>query len=177
MSKTLIAYFSRTGEQYSVGNITKGNTAIVAEIIAEKTSGKVIGEDGQESYPHGKKSDLFEIKVVNDNYPNEYTPLIQFAKKEKQENARPEIMGEVNNIEDYDTVFIGYPNWWAEMPMPVYTFLEKYDLSDKKVYKFCTHEGSGGVHTDDFALYGHIAQNDRPQAEKKLSEWLKGIGF
>ena len=76
MSKTLIVYFSRTGEQYSVGNITKGNTAIVAEIIAEKTDG-----------------DLFEIKVVNDNYPNEYTPLIQFAKKEKQENARPEIIG------------------------------------------------------------------------------------
>ena len=160
MSKTLIAYFSRTGEQYSVGNITKGNTAIVAEIIAEKTGG-----------------DLFEIKVVNDNYPNEYTPLIQFAKKEKQENARPEIIGEVSNIEDYDTVFIGYPNWWAEMPMPVYTFLEKYDLSSKNVYKFCTHEGSGGVHADDFALYGHIAQNDRLQAEKKISEWLKGIGF
>ena len=159
MSKTLIVYFSRTGEQYSVGNITKGNTAIVAEIVAEKTEG-----------------DLFEIKVVNDNYPNEYTPLIQFAKKEKQENARPEIIGDVN-IDNYDTVFIGYPNWWAEMPMPVYTFLEKYNLSSKKVYKFCTHEGSGGVHTDDFALYGHIAQNERPQAEKKVSEWLKGIGF
>ena len=159
MSKTLIVYFSRTGEQYSVGNITKGNTAIVAEIIAEKTDG-----------------DLFEIKVVNDNYPNEYTPLIQFAKKEKQENARPEIIGDVN-IDNYDTVFIGYPNWWAEMPMPVYTFLEKYNLSSKKVYKFCTHEGSGGVYTDDFALYGHIAQNERPQAEKKVSEWLKNIAY
>ena len=159
MSKTLIVYFSRTGEQYSVGNITKGNTAIVAEIIAEKTGGN-----------------LFEIKVVNDNYPNEYTPLIQFAKKEKQENARPEIIGDVN-IDNYDTVFIGYPNWWAEMPMPVYTFLEKYNLSSKKVYKFCTHEGSGGVHTDDFALYGHIAQNERPQAEKKVSEWLKNIAY
>ena len=159
MSKTLIVYFSRTGEQYSVGNITKGNTAIVSEIIAEKTDG-----------------DLFEIKVVNDNYPNEYTPLIQFAKKEKQENARPEIIGDVN-IDNYDTVFIGYPNWWAEMPMPVYTFLEKYNLSSKKVYKFCTHEGSGGVHTDDFALYGHIAQNERPQAEKKVSEWLKNIAY
>ena len=159
MSKTLIVYFSRTGEQYSVGNITKGNTAIVAEIIAEKTGG-----------------DMFEIKVVNDNYPNEYTPLIQFAKKEKQENARPEIIGDVN-IDNYDTVFIGYPNWWAEMPMPVYTFLEKYNLSSKKVYKFCTHEGSGGVHTDDFALYGHIAQNERPQAEKKVSEWLKNIAY
>ena len=71
MSKTLIAYFSRTGEQYSVGEITEGNTKKLAEVIAEKTGG-----------------DLFEIKVVEDNYPNKYTPLIQFAKQEKQ--AKPE---------------------------------------------------------------------------------------
>ena len=160
MSKTLIAYFSRTGEQYSVGNITKGNTAIVAEIIAEKTNG-----------------DLFEIKVVNDNYPNKYTPLVQFAKEEKQKNARPEIIGEVNNIDDYDTVFVGYPNWWAEMPMPVYTFLEKYDLSNKKVYNFCTHEGSGGVHANDFAIYGHTAQKDKEQTEMQVAKWLNNIGF
>lgn len=160
MSKTLVVYFSRTGEQYSVGTITKGNTAIAAEIIADKTGG-----------------DIFEIKVVNDNYPNEYNPLIQYAKKEKQENARPEIVGDVSNIDEYDTVFIGYPNWWADMPMPVYTFIEKHDLSGKKVYNFCTHEGSGGVHKGDFALYGHIAQNDRNQAEAKISEWLNSIGF
>ena len=160
MSKVLVAYFSRTGEQYSVGNITKGNTAIVAEIIAKKTKG-----------------DLFEIKVVNDNYPNEYNPLVQYAKEEKQENARPEIVGNVDNIDDYDTIFIGYPNWWAEMPMPVHTFLDKYDLSDKKVYKFCTHEGSGGVHSDDFSMYGHIAQNDREYAEKQILQWLNRIGF
>ncbi len=159
MSKNLIAYFSRAGEQYSVGNITKGNTAIVAEIIAEKTGG-----------------DMFEIKVVNDNYPNEYTPLIQFAKKEKQENARPEIMGDVN-IDNYDTVFIGYPNWWAEMPMPIYTFMDSYDLTNKKIYHFCTHEGSGGVKREGFAIYGHTAQNNRAEAEKQVSEWLKGVGF
>ena len=160
MSKNLIAYFSRTGEQYSVGDISEGNTSIIAKIIADKTGG-----------------DLFEIKVVQDNYPKGYMALTEYAKKEKQQNARPEIVGSIDNFNDYDTVFIGYPNWWAEIPMPVYTFLEKYDLAGKKVYKFCTHEGSGGVHTDDFALYGHIAQNDRPQAEKKVSEWLKGIGF
>jgi len=160
MEKVLVAYFSRTGEQYSVGEITEGNTKKLAEIIAEKTNG-----------------DLFEIKVVADNYPNKYAPLIQFAKQEKQINARPEIVGEVENFADYDTIFIGYPNWWADMPMPVYTFLDKYDLSGKNVYKFCTHEGSGGVHSDDFALYGHIAQNDKPQAEEKVSKWLKGLGF
>jgi len=158
MRKVLVAYFSRTGEQYSVGDIKKGNTAIVADIIAQKING-----------------DLFEIKVAEDNYPNKYTPLIQFAKQEKQANARPEIVGEISNINEYDTIFIGYPNWWGDMPMPVYTFLDKYDLSGKKVYNFCTHEGSGGVHADDFALYGHIAQNNRTEADKKITEWLKNI--
>ena len=158
MSKISVAYFSKTGEQYGVGEITEGNTKKLAEVIAEKTGG-----------------DLFEIKVVNDNYPDKYSPLVQFAKKEKQENARPEIIGRVDNMDEYDTIFLGYPNWWADMPMPVYTFLESYDLSSKKVYKFCTHEGSGGVHRDDFALYGHIAQNDKAQTEKKVEEWLKNI--
>jgi len=160
MEKVLVAYFSRTGEQYSVGEITEGNTKKLAEIIAEKTNG-----------------DLFEIKVKNDNYPKGYTALTEYAQQEKRNNARPEIVGKVNNFTDYDTIFIGYPNWWADMPMPVYTFLDKYDLSGKNVYKFCTHEGSGGVHSDDFALYGHIAQNDKPQAEEKVSKWLKGLGF
>ncbi len=160
MSKVLVAYFSKTGEQYGVGTITKGNTAIAAEIIAEKTGG-----------------DLFEIKVVNDNYPDTYNPLVQYAKVEKQKNARPEIVGEVSNIGEYDTIFLGYPNWWADMPMPVYTFLDKYDLSGKTVHNFCTHEGSGGVHREDFTMYGHIAQNDREQAKEKISEWLKSLGF
>ena len=159
MSKSLIVYFSRTGEQYGVGNITEGNTAILAKIIADKVNG-----------------DLFEIKVQDDNYPNTYTPLIQYAKKEKNENARPEIAGDIDSIEKYDTVFIGYPNWWGDMPMPVYTFLDKYDLSDKKVYDFCTHEGSGSV-KNGFAIYGHIAQNNKSETDKKVTEWLKGLGF
>ena len=160
MTKSLVVYFSRTGEQYSVGEITKGNTEIVAEIIA-----KLID------------ADIFEIKVVNDNYPDKYTPLIEFAKREKQANARPEIVGKVSNFDNYDTIFIGYPNWWAEMPMPVYTFLESYDLSNKNVHHFCTHEGSGGVKHDGFAIYGHIAQNNREETERKVSEWLKGLGY
>ena len=158
MSKTLVAFFSRAGEQYHVGVVREGNTKKLAQIIAEKTGG-----------------DLFEIKVVNDNYPTSYMALTDFAKKEKQQKVRPEIAGEISNLEDYDTVFIGYPNWWSDMPMAVYTFLEKYDLSDKKVYKFCTHEGSGGVHPDDFAIYGHVAQNYRNQAEKAVVDWLNSI--
>ena len=158
MSKILVAYFSRIGEQYSVGNILEGNTAIIAKIIAEKTG-----------------ADLFEIMVVDDKYPNGYTSLIEYAKKEKESNARPEIIGKIDK--DYDTIFIGYPNWWGDMPMPVYKFLESYDFSDKAVYNFCTHEGSGGVHKTDFAIYGHTAQNNRVEAEQKVAGWLEKIGF
>ena len=158
--KVLVAYFSRTGEQYGVGNITEGNTAIVAKMIANKTNG-----------------DLFEIKVKNDNYPKTYNALVNFAKDEKQQKLRPEIIGKVENFDNYDTVFIGYPNWWADMPMPVYTFIENYDFKGKNIYHFCTHEGSGGVRRDGFALYGHVAQNNRTEADKKVSAWLKEIGF
>ncbi len=157
--KSIVVYFSRTGEQYSVGRIQEGNTAIVAKIIADKTN-----------------SDIFEIKVKNDNYPNDYTPLIQYAQEEKQENLRPEIMGQIDNFDEYETVFIGYPNWWADMPMPVYTFLETYNTKDKTVHHFCTHEGSGEVNSG-FEIYGHTAQNDRAETEKQVTNWLKTLGF
>ncbi len=157
--KVLVAYFSRTGEQYSVGNIEEGNTAIIAKIIANKTNG-----------------DLFEIKVKNDNYPKGYMELTEYAKAEKQANKRPELAQKVENIEQYDTIFIGYPNWWGDMPMPVYTFLESYDLANKDVHHFCTHEGSGGV-KDGFAIYGHTAQKNRTEADKKVAEWLKSLGY
>ena len=172
--KVLVAYFSRTGEQYSVGNISEGNTAIIAKMIAAKTGG-----------------DLFEIKVAKDNYPKGYTALTEYAKEEKQKKARPEIVGKVAKFTDYDTVFIGYPNWWSDMPMPVYTFLESYDFTNKNVVPFCTHEGSGIGGTENnvknaakgskplkgFAIYGHTAQNERAEAEKKVLQWLKEIGF
>ena len=158
MSKTLVAYFSRIGEQYGVGNISEGNTAVIAKMIAEKTG-----------------ADIFEIMVINDKYPTTYSSLIDYAKKEKESKARHEIIGKIEK--DYDTIFIGYPNWWSEMPMPVYTFLESYDFSGKTVYNFCTHEGSGGVHKTDFAIYGHTAQNNREEAEQKVADWLKKIGF
>ena len=170
-NKILIAYFSRTGEQYSVGNITEGNTAIIAKIIADKTGG-----------------DLFEIKVAQDNYPKGYTELTKYAQKEKKENARPEIIGNVENFSDYDTIFIGYPNWWSDMPMPVYTFLKSYDFSNKNIAPFCTHEGSGigrtpsyiqnvtkGNLLNGFDIYGHTAQNDKAETDRKVMEWLKDI--
>ena len=158
MSKTLVAYFSRAGEQYGVGNIMEGNTAIVGKIIAEKTG-----------------ADIFEIMVAKDQYPNGYSALVEYAKKEREAKARPEIIGRIEK--KYSTVFIGYPNWWGDMPMPVYTFLASNNFAGSNVYYFCTHEGSGGVHKVDFALYGHTAQNDRAETEQKVSEWLEKIGF
>ena len=170
-NKVLVAYFSRTGEQYSVGNIAEGNTEIVAKIIAQKTNG-----------------DLFEIKVKNDNYPKGYTALTEYAKKEMQKNERPEIVGNVENFEQYKTIFIGYPVWWGDKPMPVYTFLDSYDFKGKNIVPFCTHEGSGFCGTQGMektgakvlkglAIYGHTAQNDRTNAEIKIAEWLKELDF
>lgn len=169
--KVLVAYFSRIGEQYGVGNISEGNTAIVAKIIAEKTGG-----------------DLFEIKVVNDNYPKGYNELTEYAKKELQQGARPEIIGKVDDFNQYDTVFIGFPVWWGDKPVPVYTFMESYDFNGKSIAPFCTHEGSGFCGTQGMdktgakvlkglAMYGHVAQNDKAKAEKLVSDWLKDLGY
>ena len=171
--KVLVAYFSMTGEQYGVGNISEGNTAIIGKMIAGKTDGQI-----------------FEIKVVKNNYPKAYNDLIDYAQKEKRANARPEISGKVTDFADYDTIFIGYPNWWGDMPMPVYTFLESYDFTSKTVVPFCTHGGSGLSGTErtiknitkadikkGFSIYGTTAQNKRKDADKQVSDWLKEIGY
>ena len=171
--KVLVVYFSRTGEQYSVGNITEGNTAIIAKMIAEKTG-----------------ADIFEVKLKNDTYPAAYNALTEVALEEKKANARPEIAENVTNFADYDVVFIGTPNWWADMPMALYTFIEANDWNGKIVAPFVTHEGSGlssipskiktatGTQTlDGLAIYGHVAQNEREEAQVNVDAWLKKLGF
>ena len=152
--RVLVVYFSRADENTGgVGYIEKGNTKILAEMIAERTHG-----------------DLFEIKTVKP-YPKEYRPVTEAAKQEKEENARPEIVGELPDLSKYDVVFLGYPIWWSDMPMPVYTFLDRENFAGKIILPFCTHEGSGLSDTqrsiadvtkadvrEGFALQGHIAQ-------------------
>ena len=91
----LVAYFSLAGEQYGVGVIEEGNTAIIAKMIAEQTG-----------------ADTFEIEAVN-AYPETYDGLLDVSRQEMSDNARPEIAGTVDNMEDYDIVFVGYPNWWG----------------------------------------------------------------
>ncbi len=172
-SKSLVVYFSKTGEQYSVGNIEEGNTAIIAKMIAQKTG-----------------ADLFEVKLKDDSYPKAYKALTEVALKEKQANARPQVDGDVSNFEDYDVVFLGSPNWWGDLPMVLYSFIEAHDWQGKKVAPFVTHEGSGlssipskiksatnAEVLDGFEIYGHVAQNKRDEASQKIDTWLKKLGF
>ncbi len=128
MSKILIAYYSRKGQNYvngSIKNLTKGNTEIIAEFIREAVGGE-----------------LFEIDTVK-NYPVDYTECTEVAKVEIQKKARPELKNYLPGVDEYDKIFLGYPIWWSVPPMAVSTFLEHYDFSGKKIIPFATHEGSG----------------------------------
>lgn len=170
--KTLVAFFSRADENYAVGYIKKGNTHIVAEMIAAET-----------------EADMFHIETVNP-YPANYNECIEVAKREKQSKARPEIKEDVR-VEDYDVIFLGYPNWWGEMPMAVYTFIEKHNWQNKIVIPFCTHEGSGLSGTErriqsacegatvmkGIAIRGYTAQNEQETTRKTVQTWIKGLNF
>ena len=126
--KNLIVYYSRKGQNYwngTIKDLAKGNTEIVAEMIQQAVGG-----------------DLFEVETVKP-YAKDYYDCIDEAQKELRANARPEIKGFVDDISKYDTIVVGYPNWWGTMPMCMFTFLEHYVLSGKKIVPFCTNEGSG----------------------------------
>lgn len=131
--KSLIAYFSRKGNNYVSGNIVNlkvGNTEVAATMIQKITG-----------------SDIFHIEAVKP-YPKDYQETTKVAKEELHENARPELISQVPDMDSYDVIFLGYPNWWGTMPMPVFTFLEAYDFSGKTIVPFCTHEGSGMGHSE-----------------------------
>lgn len=165
--KKLVVFFSRTDENYGVGYITKGNTHIVAEILASETG-----------------ADLFQIEPV-ESYPAEYDRCIEIAQQEKRTNARPKIKEDIR-IEDYDLIFLGYPNWWSELPMAVYTFIEKHDWNGKIIAPFCTHEGSGLSATEHhiqsackgakvlrgMAIQGSMAQHDTIATRKAVQTWI-----
>ncbi len=169
-SKTLVVYFSRTGENYAVGNISEGNTAVLAKMIAEKVS-----------------ADLFEVKPQK-IYPEGYQECTEVAKAEREQKARPAYKGDVNTA-PYDTVFVGYPIWWGDVPMVMYHFLEKHDLNGKVIVPFCTHEGSGSNGTatiiqeifkqatvkSPLEIRGETAQKAHGDAEKEVENFLKTL--
>ena len=173
-SDTLVLYFSRTGEQYVVGVIDKGNTAIVAEMIAEQTG-----------------ADLFEVLPAEDHYPMTYDELTEVSKQEQNENARPAYTGELPDLSGYSTIFIGAPVWWGDWPMIMYTVFENNDFSGKTLIPFSTHEGSGLSGFDKklqdacpdatvgkgLAVQGNDAQINQESVKETVGSWLAEIGF
>ena len=164
MSKSIIIYFSRADENYSVGYIKKGNTEVIAEFIKELTD-----------------ADMFKVER-KEPYAKDYNTCIKEAQIEQQQNARPEIARELKSIDEYDVVYIGVPIYWGTMPNPMFTQLEKLNFAGKVVKPFTTHEGSGlgnvvfdlkrickgAIVKDGLAIYGHDVLN----AKEKVKNWL-----
>ena len=108
-----------------------GNTEYMASIIQDTIGG-----------------DLFQIETVQ-QYPLDHDPLVDQAAEEQDAESRPELSAHLDNLEQYDTIILGYPNWWGDMPMAVYSFLEEYDFSGKTIIPYCPHGGSGFSGTVD----------------------------
>lgn len=181
--KSLIVYFSMP-ETDNPHNMTRdeansavvidgkvlGNTQYVAQLIQEMTGG-----------------DIFRI-LPRKPYPLDHRTLVALAAKERDRNARPAIEGKIDDPGAYDTVFIGYPNWWDDMPMILYTFLEQYDFSGKTLIPFCTHGGSGFSRTIQ-TIQGKqpgatvirkgyaLSRSRMEQAPSGVAAWLKEIGL
>lgn len=168
----LIAYFSRSGSNYVNGkivNLSVGNTEVAAMKIQERVGGE-----------------LFRINQVH-KYSEDYNTCTDEAKQELRANARPELTDKLNSIDGFETIILGYPNWWGTMPMPVWTFLESHDFSGKTILPLCTHEGSGmgGSERDikklcpdakvvkGLAIQGGSVKN----AGRDIEAWLKANGL
>ena len=147
-----------------------GNTQYMAQIIQQNTGG-----------------DIFRIETVQE-YPLDHDPLVDMAAEEQDNEARPSLKALPENLEDYDTVFIGYPNWWGDMPMPLYTFLESVDLSGKTIIPFCPHAGRGFPRTvSEIAKIQPeaevsenglaISRNDVDGSEDEIVDWLDSLGM
>ncbi len=166
-SRILVAYFSRKGNNYVNGrivNLTIGNTEAAAKIVARLTGGT-----------------LFKIDPVRE-YSNEYKTCTEEAQAELRSNARPELKTYLESVDGYDTVVLCYPNWWGTVPMPVCTFLERYDFSSKTILPLCTNEGSGmgrsetdiarlcpGAHMrKGLAIQGSLVA----RSEEEIAQWL-----
>ena len=147
-----------------------GNTEYVAKLIQQTVGG-----------------DLFRIETVTP-YPLDHDPLVDQASEERQEQARPQLAAQVENWEQYEYILLGYPNWWGDMPMPVYSFLEAYDFGAKTIIPFITHGGSGasrtletiaslqpGARVWDQGLV--LSRNDVAASQEDVTAWAQGLGL
>ena len=166
----LIAFYSRAGENYYGGayrRVSVGNTEKAAGMLAELTGGEV-----------------FKIEQAQP-YSEDYQTCIAEAKADLQKKARPEVLNLPDDLDAYDEIYLGYPNYWGTMPMAVYTFLERYDFTGKTIHPFCTHEGSGlagtvrdvqkaapgAVVTKGMAIHGSSVDG----AKAALEKWVKEV--
>lgn len=169
--KALIAYFSRKGNNYVSGammDLPVGNTCVAARKLSALT-----------------KAELFEIEPIRE-YPMDYSACTQVAQRELNENARPAIKDIGPELDNVDTVYLGYPNWWGTMPMPVMTWLSSHDFSGKTILPFCTNEGSGMGRSENdlsalcpsatigkgLSLHGGSVGN----ADQAIKDWLAREG-
>ena len=170
-TKGLIAYYSHAGNNCVNGNIVNlplGNTEVMAHLIQKLTG-----------------SDIFRVDTVN-AFPEGYQETTEVAKEELRRNVRPGRSGPVDNMADYNVIYLSYPKWWGTMPMVVFTFLEAYDLAGKTIIPFCTHQGNGmGRSESDIRrlcsganvikgldIRGGSVQN----ALDDVTDWLREIG-
>ena len=163
--KSLVIYFSRADENFSVGYITKGNTEVIAEYIKEFTD-----------------ADLFKVERKIP-YARDYDTCLKETKEEKEQNARPELINTLNSIEEYDTIYIGSPIYWGTMPQPMFTQLEKLNFEGKNIKVFTTHEGNGignvlndvksicynaNVSDNTLSIFGHEVKEKR----EEVRNWI-----
>lgn len=175
----LVAYFSWAdnavveGEVDAVSSpsVTKpGNVEQLALWVQEKTGGE-----------------LFSIRVT-EPYPSDWDECLERANEEKADGARPELAQSVENMEDYDVIFLGYPNWWYSCPTAILSFLEEYDLSGKQIYLFCSH-GTGGLASSvediraaipNSSISEHVFdvyEEDAASSKQDIEIWLEELGY
>lgn len=169
--KVLIAYFSMPDNiddsTVTINGQTLGNNQYFAQVIQEETG-----------------ADIFRIEAETP-YPTDHQTLVDLAAKERDDNARPAIKNTIENFDDYDTVFVGYPIWWSDMPMLMYTFFDTYDFSGKTLIPFGTHGGSGWAGTPATIAELEpnakivdglsISRNDIEDAHDQIADWVKGV--
>jgi len=147
-----------------------GNTEYVARLIQQAAGGE-----------------LFRIETVQ-AYPLDHDPLVDQAADEQDEDARPQLASHIENLDQYETILLGYPNWWGDLPMPLYSFLEEYDFGGKTVIPFVTNGGSGASRTIDTIselepeaqIYEDalvISRNDVADSAKTVTDWAKGLAL
>lgn len=178
--KILIAYFT-SPETDGVDAVAGASRVIVNEKFYSNT--QYIAELIQEA----TGADIFEIKTVK-AYPGTHKELVDYAKVENENKARPRLSTHIDNLADYDIVFIGFPNWWYDMPMPMYSFFEEYDFTGKTIIPFNTHGGSrfsSAIKTITELEKGAtvikkglpISRESVDKAKPTVIKWLSDIGI